>query len=153
MCMYVCYLCIAMSLVLYWCEPTQVVYNCIQQEFVLRVDMFHIVVVSFEVSMYIHIQIWIDILSMQKMPFSVLFLASLALSYLPLSLSYQDGARSESCYNMLVMHTDFTGQTVPPMECGNQCPYDLRVVGRVNAENASNPMEITYQFGETYHCK
>ena len=87
------------------------------------------------------------------MPFGVLYLVSLTLSCLPLSLSYRDGARSESCYNMLVMHRGFNGQVVPPMECGNTCPFELRMVGRVNAENRSNPMETTYQFGEIYHCK
>ena len=92
--------------------------------------------------MFIHIQ--------YKMPFSVLFLVSLTLSYLPVSLSHRDGARSESCYNMLVMHTSFLGQVVSPTECGNTCTYELRMVGRVNAENRS---KTTYQFGETYHCK
>ena len=93
------------------------------------------------------------------MPFSVLFLASLTLTYLPLSLSYRDGARSESCYNMLVMHTNFDGDVVSPMECGNACPYELRVVGTVNAEssrlNTLTPMDMdtTYQFGQTYHCE
>ena len=87
------------------------------------------------------------------MPLGLFFLISLILSYLPLSLSYRDGARSESCYNMLVMHTNFIGQTVSPSECSNPCPYDLRVVGRLNAENTLNPMETTYQFGEVYHCK
>ena len=110
--------------------------------------------------MYIHIQSWH---TKHKMPFSVFFLASLTLSYLPLSLSYRDGARSESCYNMLVEHRDFEGRIVSPMECGNTCPYELRVVGRVNAESSGlNPEssglnpdldETTYQCGETYHCK
>ena len=124
---------------------TQVVYNCIQQEFVNHADKFHSIVVLFEVTMFIHIQ--------YKMPVSVLFLVSLTLSYLPVSLSYRDGARSESCYNMLVMHTNFIGQVMSPMECGNICSFELRLVGRVNAENRSTPMETTYQFGETYHCK
>ena len=53
--------------------------------------------------MFIHIQ--------YKMPFSVLFLIFLTLSYLPLSLSYRDGARSESCYNMSVMHTNLMNIT------------------------------------------
>ena len=100
---------------------------------------------SFEVTLFIHIQ--------YKMPFSVLFLISLTLSCLPVSLSYLAGARSESCYNMLVMHTNFLGQVASSMECGDPCQYELRVVGRVNAENRSTPMETTYQFGETYHCK
>ena len=96
--------------------------------------------------MYIHMQ--------YKMSISVLFLVSLTLSYLPVSLSYRDGARSESCYNMLVMHINgFIGQVASPMECGNTCPFELRVVGRVNAETRSTPTEATYQFGETYHCK
>ena len=95
--------------------------------------------------MFIHIQ--------YKMPFSVLILVSLTLSYLPLSLSHRDGARSESCYNMSVMHTNFIGQVVSPTACGNTCPYQLRMVGRVNAETRSTPMETTYQFGEIYHCK
>ena len=100
---------------------------------------------SFEVTIYIHIQ--------YKMQLSTLFLASLTLSYLPLSLSYRDGARSESCYNMLVMHTNFVGQVVSPTECGNTCPYELRLMGIVNAESGLTPMEEIYQFGETYHCK
>ena len=88
------------------------------------------------------------------MKLCTLFLASLALTYLPLSLSYRDGARSESCYNMLVMHINgFTGQVASPMECGNTCPFELRLMGRVNAERRLTPMETTYQFGETYHCK
>ena len=125
-------------LMLHSYSVTQVVYNCIQQEFVNHADKFHIILVSFEVTVFIHIQ--------HKMPFSVLILVSLTLSYLPVSLSYRDGARSESCYNMLVMHTNFLGQVVSPTECGNTCPFELRLVGRVNAET-------TYQFGEIYHCK
>ena len=95
--------------------------------------------------MYIHIQ--------YKMWLSTLFLASLTLSCLPLSLSYRDGARSESCYNMLVMHTNFLGQVVSPTECGDSCPYELRLVGIVNAESGLTPMETTYCFEKTYHCK
>ena len=88
------------------------------------------------------------------MAVSLLFLASLSLSCFPVSLSYRDGARSESCYNMLVMHTGFLGDIVAPMTCGNPCPYQLTVVGRVDAEN--NLLEsnsTTYQCGEVYHCK
>ena len=87
------------------------------------------------------------------MHFGLLFLASLALSYLPLSLSYRDGARSESCYNMLVMHTDFLGQIVPPMECGNPCQYNLSVVEKVNASELEEGTPTTYQPGGTYLCK
>ena len=110
----------------------------------LIIRYFHILLVSFEVTMYIHMQ--------YKMELSTLFLASLTLSCLPLSLSYLDGARSESCYNMLVMHAGFGGQIVPSMEC-NTCPFELRLVGRVNAESGLIPMEETYQFRATYHCK
>ena len=93
------------------------------------------------------------------MHFGVLFLASLTLSCLPLSLSYRDGARSESCYNMQVEHTDFLGNVVSPMECGNLCQYDLSVVGRVETEMGLNTLVLeegtpaTYQCGETYLCE
>ena len=151
--MYVCYVPLyCHQFGVYWCGPRQVVYSCIQQEFVIDLILqliiwhFHILLVSFEVTIYIHIQ--------YKMELSTLFLASLTLSCLPISLSYRDGARSESCYNMLVMHINgFTGQVAPSTECGNTCPFELRLVGRVNAESRLTPMETTYQFGETYHCK
>ena len=87
---------------------------------------------------------------------SLLFLAHLTLTWLPLSQSYRDGARSESCYNMLVMHNNFLGQIVPPMECGSSCQYQLRMVGRVVGENNLAVEEFdstTYQCGEVYQCK
>ena len=87
---------------------------------------------------------------------SLLFLAPLTLTWLPLSQSYRDGARSESCYNMLVMHTDFLGQVVPPTTCGSSCQFQLRVVGKVVGENNLAIEEIdstTYQCGEVYQCK
>ena len=90
------------------------------------------------------------------MAVSLLFLVFLSLTCLPVSLSYRDGARSESCYNMLVMHTNFLGQVVPPMACGSSCPYQLRMVGRVVGENNLTVEEensTTYQCGEVYHCK
>ena len=94
---------------------------------------------------------WINKLT-PKMPLGLLFLASLTLSYLPLSLSYRDGARSESCYNMLVEHTDFLGNIVPPFECGSSCHFRLILIGRL-ADCRLTPMETTYQCGETYRCK
>ena len=96
------------------------------------------------------------------MHLSLILLASLALTYLPLSLSYRDGARSESCYNMLVMHTNFLGRVVSPAECGDSCQYNLSVVGRVETEMGLNTLEYylldegtptTYQCGETYLCE
>ena len=87
------------------------------------------------------------------MKLCTLFLASLALTYLPLSLSYRDGARSESCYNMLVMHTDFLGRIVSPTECGDPCQFQLLLIRRVFEGNRLAPLETTYQCGETYHCK
>lgn len=91
------------------------------------------------------------------MAFSLLSLAFLTLTCLPLSQSYRDGARSESCYNMLVVHYDiFSGQIEPPMTCGSPCHYHLSVVGRVAAENHLNLMEsnsTTYLCGEIYQCK
>ena len=88
------------------------------------------------------------------MAVSLLFLVSLLLSCLPASLSWRGGARSDSCYNMLVEHANFVRQIVPPMTCGNPCQYQLTMVGRVDAENnllGSN--STTYQCGEIYHCK
>jgi len=87
------------------------------------------------------------------MKLCTLFLASLALTYLPLSLSYRDGARSESCYNMLVMHADFLGRIVSPTECGDPCRFQLLLIRRVFEGNRLAPLETTYQCGETYHCK
>ena len=87
---------------------------------------------------------------------NLLFLAHLILTWLPLSQSYRGGARSESCYNMLVMHSNFGGQIVPPIECGSSCQYQLRMVGRVMGENSLTVEEIdstTYQCGEVYQCK
>ena len=92
-----------------------------------------------------------------KMFLSLLFLVSLAFTYLPLCQSYRDGARSESCYNMLVIHINgFTGQAAPHMACGSSCPYQLRMVGRVLGENNLRVEEegsTTYQCGEVYQCK
>ena len=91
------------------------------------------------------------------MAVSLLFLVFLSLTCLPVSLSWRDGARSESCYNMLVIHINvFTGQVVPPMACGSTCPYQLRMVGRVVGENNLTVEEegsTTYRCGEVYHCK
>ena len=88
------------------------------------------------------------------MAVSLLFLASLSLSCFPVSLSYRDGARSESCYNMLVMHTNFAGQIVSPVTCDNPCQYQLTMVGRVDTQNILlETNSTTYQCGEIYHCK
>ena len=87
---------------------------------------------------------------------SLLFLTSLTLTCLPLSWSYLDGARSESCYNMAVMHSNFLGRTVSPTTCGSSCQYQLRMVGRVVGENNLTVEEedsTTYQCGEVYQCK
>ena len=91
-----------------------------------------------------------------KMWLSLLFLASLTITCLPLSQSYREGARSESCYNMLVMHTDFLGQIVRPGECSSPCQYQLRMVGKVVGENNLTVEEFdstTYRCGEVYQCK
>ena len=90
------------------------------------------------------------------MALSLFLLAFLALTSLPVSQSYRDGARSESCYNMLVMHNNFVGQIVPHMTCGSPCQFQLRMVGRVVGENnltveEENP--TTYRCGEVYQCK
>jgi len=90
---------------------------------------------------------------------NLLFLTSLVLACLPLSWSYRNGARSESCYNMLVIHERNVFGTitvVPPADCGSSCPYQLSMVGRVAEEDnltveESNPM--TYQCGEVYYLQ
>ena len=88
------------------------------------------------------------------MHLSLLLLASLTLTYLPLSLSYGDGARSESCYNMLVMHDFFL--LIDPSQ------YNLSVVGKVETEMGLNTSvyylldegtPTTYQCGEIYLCE
>ena len=93
------------------------------------------------------------------MALNVLFLTSLVLACLPLSWSYRNGARSESCYNMLVMHERNVFGTitvVPPVDCGSSCPYQLSMVGRVVGEDnltAEESNATTYQCGEVYYCK
>ena len=88
------------------------------------------------------------------MALSVLLVASLVLACLPVSWGYRNGARSESCYDMLVIHEDGfrTPPVVPPLDCGSSCAYQLNMVGRVDLTvEESNP--TTYQCGEVYHCK
>jgi len=93
------------------------------------------------------------------MALKLLLLASLVLACLPLSWSYRNGARSESCYNMLVMHERNVFGTitvVDPVDCGSSCSYQLSMVGRVAGEDnltveESNPM--AYQCGKVYYCK
>ena len=95
------------------------------------------------------------------MALNLLLLASLVLACLPLSWSYRNGARSESCYDMLVMHErNVFGMitVVSPSDCHSlmPCPYQLSMMGRVAGEDnltveESNP--TTYQCGEVYYCK
>ena len=95
-------------------------------------------------------------LTVMKMFLSLLLLTSLTLTCLPLSQSYRGGARSESCYNMAVMHANFLQQIVSPIECGSPCQFQLRMVGRVVGENNLTVEEedsTTYQCGEVYQCK
>ena len=72
------------------------------------------------------------------MALNVLLLASLVLACVPLSWSYRNGARSESCYDMLVMHERNVFGTitvVDPVDCGSSCPFQLSMVGRVVGED------------------
>ena len=92
------------------------------------------------------------------MALNVLLMASLVLACLPVSWGYRNGARAESCYDMLVLHEDGfrVPPVVPPLDCGSSCAYQLNMVGRVAGEDdltveESNP--TTYQCGEVYHCK
>jgi len=94
-----------------------------------------------------------------EMALNLFLLASLVLACLPLSWSYRNGARSESCYDMLVMHERNVFGTITvvlPVDCGDSCQYQLSMVGRVAGEDnltveESNP--TTYQCGEVYYCK
>jgi len=92
------------------------------------------------------------------MALNLLLLASLVLACLPPSWSYRNGARSESCYDMLVMHeVPFSGGRIAaPADCGSSCSYQLSMVGRVAGEDnftveESNP--TTYQCGEVYYLQ
>ena len=102
-----------------------------------------------------------DILRLaMRMDLSQLFMVSLTLACLPLSQSYRNGARQESCYNMLVMHERNVFGTitvVPPTTCGSPCQYQLSMIGRVSGEADLNTVEernsTTYQCGQIYQCK
>ena len=89
--------------------------------------------------------------------YKLLVLATLCL---PLSRCYRDGARQESCYNMLVIHENGSApvdvRVVPPVDCGSSCDYQLSVVGRVAGEDNLTVVESdpgSYLCGETYQCK
>jgi len=93
------------------------------------------------------------------MALNLLLLASLVLACLPLSWSYRNGARSESCYNMLVMHERNVFGTitvVDPVNCDSSCPYQLSMVGRMVGEDNLTVEEsnsTTYQCGEVYYLQ
>ncbi len=58
--------------------------------------------------------------------------------------AYRDGARSESCYNMLTNHSNtFSGMPMmdPAEECGVPCPFSIEVVARVNDEDSREHVE------------
>lgn len=55
---------------------------------------------------------------------------------------YQDGAREESCYNMLVIHPNASSQS-----CPNPCEVQLHLRARVEGGSPSSSVDLT-----TYEC-
>ncbi len=77
----------------------------------------------------------------------------------PSALAYGDGARSESCYDMMTNHTDtFSGRLAPPFSCEAPCQFSIQVVARVDNENNRMRVEentTTYECDAVYegnHC-
>ena len=59
---------------------------------------------------------------------------------------YRDGAREESCYNMLVIHPNASSQT-----CPNPCDVQLHLRARVEGGSLSDL--TTYECGALYECR
>lgn len=82
----------------------------------------------------------------------------LVVLHIPLMESYRDGARQESCYNMLVEHENSFGspRIVPPLECQDPCIFNVTVIAQVDEVTR---MRIpganltTYQCGNVYESK
>ena len=61
---------------------------------------------------------------------------------------YQDGAREESCYNMLVIHPNASAQS-----CPNPCDVQLHLRARVEGGTPSGSVDLTsYECGALYEC-
>lgn len=61
---------------------------------------------------------------------------------------YQDGAREESCYNMLVIHPNASAQS-----CPNPCDVQLHLRARVEGGSPSGSVDLaSYECGALYEC-
>ena len=84
----------------------------------------------------------------------------LVVLHIPLMESYRDGARQESCYNMLVEHENSFAppefRIVPPQVCLNPCVYNMTVIAQVDEETRMRipGANLTvYQCGTVYESK
>ena len=84
----------------------------------------------------------------------------LVVLHIPLMESYRDGARQESCYNMLVEHENsfapVGNRIVLPLECQDPCIFNMTVIAQVNEVNRtiiSGANLTTYQCGNVYESK
>ena len=82
----------------------------------------------------------------------------LVVPHIPLMESYRDGARQESCYNMLVEHENSFGfpRIVPPQACSDPCFYNMTVIAQVDEETRmrTTGANLTiYQCGTVYESK
>ena len=71
---------------------------------------------------------------------------------------YRDGARQESCYNMLVEHENSFGspRIVPPQVCQDPCVYNITVIAQVDEVTRlriPGANLSTYQCGTVYESK
>ena len=84
----------------------------------------------------------------------------LVVFYIPLMESYRDGARQESCYNMLVEHENSFAppgnRIVPPLVCQDPCVFNMTVIAQVyevNRTRIPGANLTTYQCGNVYESK
>lgn len=85
------------------------------------------------------------------------FLLLLAPAFLPSSLAYRDGARSDSCYGHEIMHRSsnpMVGDLVR-QECLPPCRFDLDLIGRfdVATQQIIDHNITSFECGEVYECK
>ena len=84
----------------------------------------------------------------------------LVVFYIPLMESYRDGARQESCYNMLVEHENSFAppgnRIVLPLVCQDPCIFNMTVIAQVDEVTRmriSGANLNTYQCGNVYESK
>ena len=84
----------------------------------------------------------------------------LVVLHIPLMEGYRDGARQESCYNMLVEHENSFAppefRIVSPQVCPSPCVYNMTVIAQVDEETRTSipgANLTTYQCGTVYESK